>query len=135
MNHLSDQSDFDAVVHDPKRLWTRSYVAEMESTLGASVCRKMGIYSLPDGFVLTVIVPVYNEAKTVSGVFDRLCETGMPMQIVMVDDGSTELDSASHVYLDSVNQVQEKRRRRNRECMMSSECDRRKEKGARNEGI
>ena len=90
MNHHPDQSDCDTNDLDPKRLWTRSYVAEMESLLGKSVCRKMGIYPLPDGFVLTVIVPVYNEAKTVSSVVDRLCETGMPMQIVMVDDGSTD---------------------------------------------
>ena len=62
----------------------------MKSLLGESVCRRLAIYELPDRFVLTVIVPVYNEASTVLGVVDRLRCTGLPMQIVLVDDGSTD---------------------------------------------
>jgi len=28
--------------------------------LGESVCRQLGIYPLPDGFQLSVVIPVYN---------------------------------------------------------------------------
>ncbi|MGB7347407.1 MAG: glycosyltransferase family 2 protein [Pirellulaceae bacterium] len=84
-------SHLDVTDHaNPARLWTRDYVRQMHELLGASVCRKMGIYPLPDGFVLTVIVPVFNESGTLRSVVDRLIDTGMPMQIVLVDDGSVD---------------------------------------------
>jgi len=75
---------------DPCRLWSPEYVEEMESTLGKSVCRQLAIFPLPDDFLLSVIVPVYNENGTVSGVVDRLRNTGIPMEIIMVDDGSLD---------------------------------------------
>jgi glycosyltransferase involved in cell wall biosynthesis len=62
----------------------------MESLLGKSVCRQLSIFTLPDGFVLSVIVPIYNENGTVGGVVERLRQTGIPMEIIMVDDGSTD---------------------------------------------
>ena len=62
----------------------------MRSLLGDDVCRRLGIYELPDGFQLTVIVPVFNECKTVATVIDRLNRTGLPLQIVLVDDGSVD---------------------------------------------
>lgn len=42
--------------------------------------------------LLTVIVPVYNEAKTVRHVIERLLQVPLPVprQIVVVDDGSTD---------------------------------------------
>ena len=80
----------DAAADDPRRLWSNDYVEKMESLLGKSVCRQLAIFPLPDDFILSVIVPVYNENGTVSGVVDRLRQTGIPMEIVMVDDGSTD---------------------------------------------
>lgn len=76
--------------NSPERYWASDYVRQMSDFLGASVCRDLGIYELPDGFVLSVIVPVFNEKKTVLSVVQRLRDTGMPMQIVLVDDGSTD---------------------------------------------
>ena len=34
------------------------------SELGTELCERSGIYVLPDGFKLSVIIPVFNEAKT-----------------------------------------------------------------------
>jgi glycosyltransferase involved in cell wall biosynthesis len=39
---------------------------------------------------LSVIVPVYNEARTVGAVVDRLRGVGVPIEIVAVDDGSSD---------------------------------------------
>lgn len=75
---------------DPRRLWSDEYVDQMMALLGKPVCRKLAIYRLPPGFVLSVIVPVYNESQTVAGVVQRLRETGLPMQIVVVNDGSVD---------------------------------------------
>jgi len=75
---------------DPARLWSPQYVREMNALLGESVCRRLGIYELPAGFCLSVIVPVFNESGTVAGVVQRLRATGLPMQIILVDDGSDD---------------------------------------------
>ena len=39
---------------------------------------------------LSVIVPVYNEARTVGTIVDRLHGVGLPIEIVAVDDGSSD---------------------------------------------
>ena len=87
-HHEHDSSLGD--VEDPRRLWSDQYVAEMSALLGASVCRQLSIYQLPPGFCLSVIVPIFNESSTVGGVVGRLRDTGMPMQIILVDDGSND---------------------------------------------
>lgn len=68
--------------------WSDAHVADCERLLGSAICRRLGIYRLPDGFVLTVIVPVYNEVSTVDRIVRDLRQTGLPMQIILVDDGS-----------------------------------------------
>lgn len=62
----------------------------MRALMGTDACQRLAIFPLPDGFLLSVIVPVYNECATVPGVIDRLRETGLPLQIVLVDDGSVD---------------------------------------------
>ncbi len=46
--------------------------------------------SLPVGFLLSVIVPVYNEAATLERLLERIQENPIPCEIVVVDDGSTD---------------------------------------------
>ncbi|MEM8666095.1 MAG: glycosyltransferase family 2 protein [Planctomycetota bacterium] len=75
---------------DSRRTWSDEYVDEMTALLGKSICRKMAIYRLPAGFCLSVIVPVFNECNTVALVVERLRQLGLPMQIILVDDGSSD---------------------------------------------
>lgn len=75
---------------DSRRTWSDAYVEEMSTLLGKSTCRKLAIYRLPPGFKLTVIVPVFNECDTIGDVVTRLREIGLPMQIILVDDGSVD---------------------------------------------
>ena len=75
---------------DPRELWSDDYVRRMYSLMGEHVCRKLGIYSLPPQFRLSVIVPIYNESGTIGDVIKRLRQTGLPMQIILVDDGSDD---------------------------------------------
>ncbi len=81
---VGDRSD------DPRRAWSDSYVDEMNSLFGKSICRKLAIYRLPPDFCLTVIVPIYNEFKTVGSVIERLRDVGLPMQMILIDDGSVD---------------------------------------------
>ena len=39
---------------------------------------------------LTVIIPVYNEAKTIAEIIRRVKSVGAATEIVIVDDGSTD---------------------------------------------
>jgi glycosyltransferase involved in cell wall biosynthesis len=75
---------------DPKQNWSAAYVRKMRRELGDEACKKAAIYSLPVDFRLSVIVPVYNECDTIRMVIERLRQTGLPMQIILVDDGSTD---------------------------------------------
>jgi glycosyltransferase involved in cell wall biosynthesis len=39
---------------------------------------------------LSVIVPVFNEVKTLSTILERVHTTGLATEIILVDDGSTD---------------------------------------------
>jgi glycosyltransferase involved in cell wall biosynthesis len=65
-------------------------VGELEELLGEAACRALGIYRLPDGFVLSVVIPVYNEEETVEAVLRRVRAVPLPIEIVVVDDGSAD---------------------------------------------
>jgi glycosyltransferase involved in cell wall biosynthesis len=58
--------------------------------LGRAGCQQLGIYRLPEGFVLSVVIPVFNERHTIEEVVRRVRETRIPCQIILVDDGSTD---------------------------------------------
>jgi glycosyltransferase involved in cell wall biosynthesis len=64
--------------------------ALLEQLLGKSTCRRLGIFTLPDGFVLSVVIPVFNEVHTVAEVVRRVRGSGVPVEIILVDDGSTD---------------------------------------------
>jgi len=62
----------------------------LNNLLGDEVCARLGIFSFPEGFRLSVIVPVYNEADTVREVIRRVRSVDIPTEIILVDDGSTD---------------------------------------------
>ncbi len=61
-----------------------------QKLLGRAGCQQMGIYPLPDDFVLSVVIPIYNERETLEEILRRVRETGIRTQIILVDDGSTD---------------------------------------------
>jgi glycosyltransferase involved in cell wall biosynthesis len=58
--------------------------------LGPAACRQLGIFRVPAGFVLSVVIPVYNEVKTVAEVIRKVRTCGLPTEIILVDDGSKD---------------------------------------------
>lgn len=62
----------------------------VEALLGPAVCRRLGIYRLPEGFLLSVVIPVFNEQRTIAEVIRRVRTCGIPCELVIVDDGSTD---------------------------------------------
>lgn len=59
-------------------------------TLGEPLCRRMGLYRIPADFVLSVVIPVYNERKTIHEILRRVREVPVRKQIIVVDDCSRD---------------------------------------------
>jgi Glycosyl transferase family 2 len=58
--------------------------------LGRKACSQLGIFRLPESFKLSVVMPVYNEIRTLAKVIERVRATGLPLELVIVDDGSRD---------------------------------------------
>jgi glycosyltransferase involved in cell wall biosynthesis len=58
--------------------------------LGEQACRQLGIYPLPEGFKLSVVIPVFNEEQWVGELVRRVRAVPLPKEIVLVDDCSTD---------------------------------------------
>ena len=41
-------------------------------------------------YTVTVVIPAYNEEQTIRAILERVAATGIPNEIVVVDDGSTD---------------------------------------------
>jgi glycosyltransferase involved in cell wall biosynthesis len=69
---------------------TMDRVEVVQRLLGPELCRKLGIFRIPAGFKLSVVMPVYNEIRTLATVIERVRATRLPLEIVVVDDGSRD---------------------------------------------
>jgi glycosyltransferase involved in cell wall biosynthesis len=49
---------------------------------------------LPAGFLISVIIPAFNEERTMALVIERVRNCGLPCEIIVVDDGSTDRTGA-----------------------------------------
>ena len=54
---------------------------------------------LPADFLLTVVMPVYNEERTLVEIVDAVLQEPTPKELILVDDGSTD---ASRSILDEL---------------------------------
>jgi glycosyltransferase involved in cell wall biosynthesis len=65
-------------------------VEQLRRTLGAGALRQLGIYRLPEGFKLSVVIPVYNERATIEEIVRRVEAVPIPKEVILVDDASTD---------------------------------------------
>lgn len=47
-------------------------------------------FDLPADFMLSIVVPVFNEARTINRVISSLYALPLPIEVIAVDDGSTD---------------------------------------------
>jgi cellulose synthase/poly-beta-1,6-N-acetylglucosamine synthase-like glycosyltransferase len=63
--------------------------------LGETVCRRLGVYRIPEDLVLSVVIPVYNERNTIHEILRQVRDVPLKKQIILVDDcskdGTTEV--------------------------------------------
>jgi len=62
----------------------------LRQLLGEPACRQLGIYPIPEGFKLSVVIPVYNEERWVREVVRRVQAVPIPKEIVIVEDCSKD---------------------------------------------
>jgi len=65
-------------------------VAFLQRLLGEQACRQLGIYPLPKGFKLSIVIPVYNEKQWIRELIRRVQAVPLPKEVVLVDDCSTD---------------------------------------------
>ena len=75
-------------LHDPETPGER--LALLHRLLGEPACRQIGIYPIPTGFRLSVVIPVYNEERWIREVVRRVRAVPIPKEIILVDDCSTD---------------------------------------------
>src|SRR5947207_6788344 len=64
--------------------------SRLKDLLGDAVCRQLGIYELPEDFVLSIVIPVYNEEKTLRDLVERVAAVPIRKEIILVDDCSRD---------------------------------------------
>ena len=62
----------------------------LHKLLGEPACRQLGIYPIPSGFKLSVVIPVYNEERWIREVVRRVQAVDIPKEIVIVEDCSKD---------------------------------------------
>jgi glycosyltransferase involved in cell wall biosynthesis len=65
-------------------------LAVLRRLLGEAACHKLGIYPIPDGFKLSVVIPVYNERQWIRELVRRVQAVPIPKEVIVVDDYSTD---------------------------------------------
>ncbi len=65
-------------------------LALLHQLLGEAACRQLGIYPIPGGFKLSVVIPVYNEERWIREVVRRVQAVPIPKEIVIVEDCSKD---------------------------------------------
>ena len=67
-----------------------AFLDQVRRVLGEATLEKLGVYRLPAGFKLSVVIPAYNERKTLHEILARVRAVPIPKEIVVVDDCSTD---------------------------------------------
>ena len=70
--------------------YTTSWYNNIRSVIGESACKTLGLFAIPDDFELSVVIPVYNEEKTLSTLVNAVVSVPIRKQIIMVDDCSKD---------------------------------------------
>jgi len=62
----------------------------LQTLLGTTACRQLGIYVIPDEILLSVVIPIYNEEDTLWELVERVRSVPIRKQLVLVDDCSSD---------------------------------------------
>ncbi len=80
----------DSVPAQSLRPWSPEWYARQVSTIGDSACQQLGFYVIPPELRLSVVIPVYNEEKTLRLLIDRVREVPIRKELILIDDCSKD---------------------------------------------
>ncbi len=69
---------------------TPEKLAQLEALLGVPACRQLGLYPIPHGTKVSIVIPVYNEKRWILEVLRRVKATPYPKEILVIDDCSID---------------------------------------------
>jgi len=72
------------------RPFSQEWYERLRDVLGDSGCKRLGYYAISPAFVLSVVIPVYNEEATLRDIVERVCSVPIRKEIILVDDCSTD---------------------------------------------
>ena len=75
----------DRVAADPA-----ARLSVLHKLLGEGACRQIGIFPLPPGFKLSVVIPVFNEERWLGELVRRVQAVPIPKELILVNDFSTD---------------------------------------------
>ncbi len=84
------QPDELAVLVDKLAANPHRRVEVLEKLLGVPACRNIGIYPIPPGFKLSVVIPVYNEERWLAELVRRVQAVEIPKELILINDFSTD---------------------------------------------
>jgi glycosyltransferase involved in cell wall biosynthesis len=70
--------------------YSEKWYTSLEGVLGEAACRQLGLYAIPDNFVLSVVIPIYNEERTLMILIDRVRSVPIRKELVLVEDCSKD---------------------------------------------
>ena len=70
--------------------YTQTWYESIRASIGEAGCRQLGFYVIPADFLLSVVVPVYNEERTLRSLVERVREVPIRKEIVLVNDCSKD---------------------------------------------
>lgn len=65
-------------------------VESVTEVLGDQGLKELDGYRLPVGFKLSILMPVYNEKRTIQEILARVRALPLPKEVIVVDDGSND---------------------------------------------
>src|SRR5581483_386514 len=87
--HGNGMGDFDPL-GEQAQLSPSKRLELLHKLLGEPACRQLGIYPIPTGFKVSVVIPVYNERQWIRELMRRVQAVPLPKEIILVDDCSTD---------------------------------------------
>ncbi|MCH1496772.1 MAG: glycosyltransferase family 2 protein [Rubripirellula sp.] len=70
--------------------FSASWYQSLRSTLGESACKQLGYFEIPEPFLLSVVIPVYNEEETLEQIVQQVAAVPLNKEIILVDDFSRD---------------------------------------------
>lgn len=72
------------------RPWSPAWLKQQQQTIGDSACRQLGFYAIPEDKLLSVVIPVYNEEKTLRDLVERVRSVPIRKELLLVNDCSRD---------------------------------------------